>query len=421
MERKFLDFFGGEVSKERSRMNPHLTILADDLSGAADCAVPFACAGFSTEVFLQPEFVARADPAIASIDLNTRELTPGEATRATSRTLRLLGSNRETVWYRKVDSTLRGNVGPDVLSTVSGLPGKRVIFCAPAFPDTGRTTVQGHVFVHGMPLDKSGVHGGWPSGKSLSTLFVTAGLNTQVLPLEVIRSGASNILGHLKNSSAVTVAVCDAETNMDLLAIAEAGLQIRKESFFVGSAGLARQIAMLWGSRQRTQIVLPDQPILVVVGSTSPVARAQFELLSQSIGIDILRMPRTAMERESDPLITAVLARALADGRDVAITTELDGSPGHRQGAELMEGLGRTLRRFSHQFAAFVLTGGETARALLCQSGIGRLRVMDEIEPGVTLSIASGRLPLPVVMKAGAFGTPATLLNAVHFLRGLKR
>jgi 4-hydroxy-L-threonine phosphate dehydrogenase PdxA len=35
-------------------MKLHLVILADDLSGAADCAVPFARSGFPTEVFLQP-------------------------------------------------------------------------------------------------------------------------------------------------------------------------------------------------------------------------------------------------------------------------------------------------------------------------------------------------------------------------------
>ena len=45
------------------------------------------------------------------------------------------------------------------------------------------------------------------------------------------------------------MAVCDAETNLDLLAIAEAGLQIAQEAIFVGSAGLAHQIAALWGSQ----------------------------------------------------------------------------------------------------------------------------------------------------------------------------
>src|ERR1700721_866360 len=119
-------------------MKAHFTILADDLSGAADCAVPFARAGFFTEIFLHPEIFAQTNPAIGSIDLHTRELAPDQASRLTSQALRLIQSDRETVCYRKIDSTLRGNIGSDVLSTVSEIPGKRVVFCAPAFPDTGR-------------------------------------------------------------------------------------------------------------------------------------------------------------------------------------------------------------------------------------------------------------------------------------------
>jgi D-threonate/D-erythronate kinase len=207
----------------------------------------------------------------------------------------------------------------------------------------------------------------------------------------VIRGGPSTILRSLPESSGVNVVVCDAETNLDLLAVAEAGLQIRNKSIFVGSAGLTHQIANLWSSAEgaESQLVLADKPILVVVGSRSPAARMQLDLLSDLCGIDILRMPATALESESGPLIIAGLERALAQGRDVAITTDLHGSLGHRQGAELMEALGRILRRFLDKFAALVLTGGETARSLLFQSGIGRLRVMDEIAPGVTLSIAS--------------------------------
>ena len=53
-----------------------------------------------------------------------------------------------------------------------------------------------------------------------------------------------------------------------------------------------------------------------------------------------------------------------------------------------MEVLGRVLRRFLPEFAALILTGGETARGILFQSDIGRLRVIDELAPGVILSIA---------------------------------
>jgi D-threonate/D-erythronate kinase len=166
---------------------------------------------------------------------------------------------------------------------------------------------------------------------------------------------------------------------------------------------------------------LPDKPILVVVGSKSPASRAQFEHLSNLSGINLLRLPVAALKSETDSSITDGLTSALAGGQDLAITTELTESLSDQQGAALMQALGRKLKPFLDKFSALVLTGGETARGLLSESEIGRLRMMDEIEPGVTLSITAGKLELPIVMKAGAFGTQATLLNAVHFLRSRKK
>jgi D-threonate/D-erythronate kinase len=433
-------------------MKQNLVILADDLSGAADCAVPFARSGVPTEVFLQPELVQETEGRVVSVDLNTRELTPGEAIQATSRALTLIPAVNGTVWYRKIDSILRGNIGPDVLATLRGIGDRRIIFCAPAFPDTGRTTVNGSVFVNGVSLEKSGIRHRWP--KSLAELFAEVGLQTRLVLSEVVRSGPTNLVKHLKYTSEVTVALLDAETNDDLSVIAEAGLQIRQELIFVGSAGLAHQIAALWGRETNGKDELPlvraeapdsftsstpgpagarpnrtDKPILIVIGSKSPVSRAQFEQLSTKGGVDVLQIKISALQSGDDPAIIAAVSRALVNRRDLVITTELPDSLsegaahatiGSQEGAALMRILGTTLRPFLHRFASLILTGGETARGVLTPSGIGRLRMLDEIEPGVTLSLSLGNPEIPIIMKAGAFGGPATLLNALHFLRSHK-
>lgn len=441
-------------------MKPHLVILADDLSGAADCAVPFVRSGFPTEVFLQPELAKEAEAPVISVDLNSRELTPGQAVQATSRAFTLIPSTPRTVWYRKIDSTLRGNIGPDVLASVRRLRDKRIIFCAPAFPDTGRTTVNGEVFVNGLPLESSGVHQRSP--KSLAELFAEVGLPARLVPLDVIRGGPANLLNHLKYNSRVTVAILDAETNEDLSVIAQTGLQIREELIFVGSAGLTHQIAALfereYGVQDKSEIGkrlrLPDKPILIVIGSKSPVSRGQCEHVIDQGEVDVLRAKISALESGDGTIVDAV-TRALVNRRDLLITTELpesineatvglhspstpdeDGSEAPSKGADrfglasearsisgegLMRNLGSILSPFLDQFSAVILTGGETARGVLTQSGIGRLSMLDEIEPGVTLSESLSKLQIPIIIKAGAFGTPATLLNALHFLRSHKR
>ena len=55
--------------------------------------------------------------------------------------------------------------------------------------------------------------------------------------------------------------------------------------------------------------------------------------------------------------------------------------------------------------------------SLLSALGAVGLRLVREIEPGVVLSTAEGGRPLPVVTKAGAFGTPETLIRCRAVLR----
>jgi uncharacterized protein YgbK (DUF1537 family) len=65
--------------------------------------------------------------------------------------------------------------------------------------------------------------------------------------------------------------------------------------------------------------------------------------------------------------------------------------------------------------AHYVLTGGETARAVLAARKIRSLRLLGEVEPGVPFGMArDGTL---ICTKAGAFGGPATLARCVARLK----
>jgi D-threonate/D-erythronate kinase len=403
-------------------MKGNVLILADDLSGAADCAVPFARTGVPTHVFLNPEPAASTESSVCSFDLNTRELTPSQAIHVTSRALKALRTTETTIFYRKVDSTLRGNIGPEILTTSRLLPDRKLVFCAPAFPDVGRTTVQGQVFVNGLPLENSGINPTWSAGKSLFDLFAEVGLRTHALPLELIRSGPATLLRILQNIREPTVLICDAETNDDLSAVAEAGLQLQESSIFVGSAGLTHRIANLLYPQQNVPEppLVADRPVLVVMGSKSSVSRIQFDHLSSSPGLDFIRVPARALESKTNGPLAEMLARSLSGGQDIAITIELDDATAAEPDSLMVQALGRMLRPFLRKFSALILTGGETARALLSEAEISHLRMIDEIETGVALCSAISNISLPVILKAGAFGKSETLLRALNFLRTQK-
>jgi 4-hydroxythreonine-4-phosphate dehydrogenase len=61
-----------------------------------------------------------------------------------------------------------------------------------------------------------------------------------------------------------------------------------------------------------------------------------------------------------------------------------------------------------------VLTGGATARAVLAALGVDLIRLAGAPAPGLAAGLAG---ELPVVLKAGGFGSPRTLLEAMRRLR----
>jgi uncharacterized protein YgbK (DUF1537 family) len=117
--------------------------------------------------------------------------------------------------------------------------------------------------------------------------------------------------------------------------------------------------------------------VLVVAGSPSPVTREQVRVI-KAAGV-------------------ACDAAALARGEDVVVTDA-------GAGAEVAE-----------QAGALVLTGGATARTVLTALGVDLIRLAGAPAPGLAAGLARDR---PIVLKAGGFGGPRTLLDAMRRLRG---
>jgi uncharacterized protein YgbK (DUF1537 family) len=185
------------------------------------------------------------------------------------------------------------------------------------------------------------------------------------------------LLGHL---SAVVV---DATEASQLEAIAREATA-HPEWLLVGSAGLARQLAPPPAPPRLTPT--GHAPLVVVAGSPTPITREQLKRLSGTGGIVIFATP------ETDTRDQGQAAAALAE-------TVADWAAGHTP-------------------RAAILTGGATAREVSHRLGATSLRLLGELQPGVPV----GRLEdgvwhgITVVTKAGGFGTPETLLDAVRGL-----
>jgi 4-hydroxythreonine-4-phosphate dehydrogenase len=212
---------------------------------------------------------------------------------------------------------------------------------------------------------------GRPISGDLRALLARAGLPATHLP------GASPAALRAAVAAGARALVCDASTDADLDRIARAGLALRPRPLFVGSAGLARALARTLPRRRGAPSPKPPaRPVLTVVGSASAVSQRQAEAL-----------------RAGDPLVRVEWRRA----------------PGVRDIPKIRR-LGRFLAHAAPE-VHYVLTGGETARAVLGAREIRALRLLGEVEPGVPFGMArDGTL---VCTKAGAFGSQGTLARCV--------
>ncbi len=115
---------------------------------------------------------------------------------------------------------------------------------------------------------------------------------------------------------------------------------------------------------------------------------------------------------------SAELGNALDLGDDVMIV--IVPSDETAEDPRLCEDLASRISPHLDKVGALIVTGGETARAVLTASEITGLRLLREVEAGVPLAVSTGARQIPVITKSGSFGSRATLAHCVQVLRGLK-
>jgi uncharacterized protein YgbK (DUF1537 family) len=384
-------------------MAAEILIVADDLSGAADSAAACAARGLRTDVFIDLPAAEGADGDVVALDADTRHRTAEDAAVETGRLVRLHG--RVPWCFKKIDSTLRGHAGAEIAAALAarrGVDRRAVVIMAPAFPATGRTTVDGRQRVGGVPLEET-EH--WARERRtedshVGRLLERAGLRVTLIGLPAVRSGDERLAEAMAEGAALADAVvCDAEIDSDLRAVARAAARLPQFTVWAGSAGLAACLPDVVDRPRKKMSAFGAPaargPLLFVIGSPAAASSMQAEALAADVGVRVAASP--APED---------VAMALASGDDVIVRP-----PSIDQA--------RALAPVAATASGLMLTGGETARALLVAMRVASLRVIDEVERGVPRSLASLPLGVPVVTKAGAFGDRSTLLRCRAALRNL--
>jgi len=141
---------------QKGMENKRCLVIADDLTGAADTGVQFVIRGLNT-CLISPDSARPIDFSrylkrdVLVVNTHSRGLN---ARQASERVALLLKDYRRDLFplvYKKIDSTLRGNMGSEIDALLEKT-GFSVGFVAPSFPEQKRSLVGGIMMVDGKPL-----------------------------------------------------------------------------------------------------------------------------------------------------------------------------------------------------------------------------------------------------------------------------
>jgi uncharacterized protein YgbK (DUF1537 family) len=428
---------------------PSLLVIADDLSGATDVGAQFAKQGIPAFVSLAGHrTVAKSQPprmpvsdqfdSAASVDFKqrlttfqvvlfnteSRHLSPDEARSRVKSVVRLGLAAGVRHFYKKTDSTLRGNVGAE-LEALLEASRERTLGFIPAHPQLGRTTRDGIQYVQGQPLHES-AFGRDPRNPIRESRVAAILARQTVTPItEVPTTG----LASFEKYPPAGIMVFDAGTVEEVQAAAHALGRTGCLGALAGPAALAACLPDLLGlERMDVPPVRVAGPMLVVNGSLHEVALRQCALAVES-GFGEVRLPVEAMvpeegfEGPAGDKAACDTAALLAEGRNLllwSVTNRDECAAFEKAGAlcglslaqlhdRVATNTGELVRRILQRVQAgvrpvLVIFGGDTLLGIARALGWSGLIARDEILPGVAVSEVAGSPGPIVITKPGGFG-----------------
>lgn len=414
-------------------------VITDDLTGANDTAVQFAKKGLRTCVFLDTESASEKGLEVVVLNTESRALPAPLAVERVRNAFHSLSLSESDILFKKIDSTLRGNVVPEVEEALK-LSKKEIAIVAPAYPKNRRTTVHGTHYVRGIPVAETEAAADPRCPVKLShipTLFQSQGsLPTASIPLEQVRMATLRERISTLAQEGRRILVFDAEVEEDLQRIVREVLASGRKSLWVGSAGLAEALSEQYIRTRRidgfftspavqSSLSPAPRPALVILGSMSEVSTQQGEVFAHWAGIEPLILDPKETLKGNPQVREQVLESIhtqLREGKHTLLMSHRQKmEPSSNGSSDPIETLLRTFQGLGAGIdfslcSGLIVTGGDIAMAVCEGMGVHSIEVLDETSPGIPLGLVRGGKweGLPLVTKAGAFGSSDAFILAVR-------
>ncbi|MFQ6077228.1 MAG: four-carbon acid sugar kinase family protein [Candidatus Bathyarchaeia archaeon] len=427
-------------------MKCRLGVIADDYTGSNDTGVQFAKKDLKTMVLTRTEDMERAarEADVVVVDTESRA-DPRE--RSYMKTLEaakaMKGVGVERV-YKKIDSTLRGNIGPELEAIMDTFDISTVVI-APAYPKNGRVTVGGFHLLHQTPLEKTEIAHDprCPVRESHVPTLIQGQTRRKVghVSLSKVMEGFKPLLDEIRErrERGDEMIVIDAVTQDDLKTIAKATASLGVSCLTCGCAGLAEEVPEAFGLVKEK--IEEAVGVVVIAGSVSGVTMKQISKVEELLGSKVIELSLHEALKDEESRVREVntvlkeAEQAIERGKDVVVCLARSdesvtrtrlwmrerGISPEEMAENVLSSLGEIASTLAdnRRVAGLVLTGGDTAISVCKALGVAMTEIKEEILPGIPLvKVVGGRHDgMRIVTKAGAFGDEDAMGEIIQHLK----
>ena len=417
-------------------------VIADDLTGSnATCSL-FKKIGLRAASILKLQGDINYDVDVISYSTASRGLDKEEAYKKVSEAIKILKNKDVLVYNKRIDSTLRGNIGTEINAMLDNLEDDRIAVVIPSYPDSGRIVVNKTMLVNGVLLENSdaGKDPKTPIKTSCVESLIQKGIkySSTYFTLSDIEQPIEEIVKKIQEAIKKSrVLIFDAVNNEDIIKISKAIIHSDINIITVDPGPFT-----LYYSKELQKKNHLEKKILMVIGSVTATTKKQIEYILQEEDIFLVKMKvEDFFEKETClkeiERVIAYIKKGIASYDLFLVTTSPIGDEKKADLQKLAENLNTTVEEISkiiantltetvvkilketQKFEGIYSSGGDITIALLEKLKAIGVEIREEVIPLAAYGrLIGGDFPnLKLVSKGGMVGDEKTIKLCLHKIK----
>ena len=413
-------------------------IVADDLTEANEAALQFHLRGANSQILLDfeqgsPKNVKNTQ--VWAVSTATRNKEPEFAKEEVKKaTQHFLDNLSLDYFFKKISSTLNGNIGVETLAMLETLDWDAAIII-PAYPSENKITVGGYQLIKGQPIERTEY--ARDVMNQLHESHVPTMLKKQLgaenaeligtLELQTIMKGAGPILQkvHELVKAGKKLIVADSVSITDIEQVVLACKKSNLRFLPVGTSATAQVLGNVWLPPLENQFTvksIPQLPKLILSGTGTQTTITQLEVLDKSEDYDNTYFIDLDMNTVLGGVREDFVERIVNNLGENNIKN-FDGFSDDSLNADmtkpkLLEHVSAFLGELTNivtgkKDVILITLGGETSFKCCQAINSNQLQIMDEIAPLVALTL--DHKAQWIVSKSGHIGSSNALIEILKY------